>query len=256
MSIRFGWDCEGPTPEPSWIEELGRLAPRTEYGHDWLMLRWEPGDPWDPVERWMVWQMTPAPRVSKPMLDWLHGPNPRDFGYYDSVKRRFISRYEGMISYQQWDVFRQHKALGRPLWVVQGRGGGHKRRFSDLEGALLEARGKPGDAPAPGLLPYAEPDRRTWKRLHDMDLVIEYGDLLTKVSNPDIQAILDEREKTQLRKVAQELSQWLDDSMSEALDLTYSEASTLNSLADSDTPPLERDQVEPGFVDSLVEAYR
>lgn len=253
--IRVGWDCDGPTPEPSWLEAVQRLAPRTDSGHDWLMLRWEPGDWWDPVERWVIWQMTPPSRTPRDTMMWLNGRSPRDFNYYDGVLQKFVNtRYPGTISFQQWQVWREHKAWGRPLWVVQGGGGGHKRYLNEAEQALMEMQGLPTDLP-PGLLPYSTPDNRTWSKLRDMDVVIKYGDLLRLLGNPDRRALLDQRQMDTVREVAQQLSAWYTSTIESALDLTYTQASALNDFATSDQPPLDGEQVEADFVDSLVRAY-
>ena len=252
---RIGWDCEGPTPEPSWLEAIERLAPRTEYGHDWLLLRWEPGDWWDPVERWMIYQMQPLQRVSRDTLQWLWGRNPRDFGRYDRVKQRFVSSYKGHISYQQWRIFQEHRAYARPFWVVQGGGGGHKRRYSDIEESILVARGLPPEAPPPGVMAYAEPDNRTWSKIRDLDMVLRYGDLLKHLGRPGAIEMLDRREVETVRQMAVELDKWLTLSVEESLDLSYSQASALNSVARSDVPPIDIPEAQEHFVESLVRAY-
>ena len=117
-----------------WQPELDVLAPRTSLGLAHLRLVWEPGEEWCPVERWIVYEMHPANRAPFGIYDDLTGPNPRNFGRYDATwdnrngtRGRFVRTRHFGITMRQWLLFRETGFFGRPIWVVQGRYGGHKR---------------------------------------------------------------------------------------------------------------------------------
>lgn len=251
--VTIGRDCNGPTPEPTWFEAVRQLAPRTEHGHDWLLLRWEPGDWWDPIERWLLYTMTPEERLPREFRMWLNGRNPRDFGYYDRVKQRFISTYKGNINYQQWQLFRQYRCLARPWWIIQGYAGGHRREYTTGEKLAVELRGGDPDPPLAGTLPYAPPDNRTWEWVRSFDLVHKYGDILSKLLTKEgFAAALSRREKEVAVEVALQLSNWLDESVSASLDLTYRQASAIRSLAGEAKPALSGDDVNESFIETVA----
>ena len=63
----------------------------------------------------------------------LAGPNPRNYGRYDAVAGRFVRSRSFGITMRQWLLYQQTGLYGRPMWVVQGRNGGHKRFWNDVE---------------------------------------------------------------------------------------------------------------------------
>lgn len=220
--IRTGFDQYGPRQDPAWQRALDRIAPRTPYGHDHLRLVWEAGDHWAPVNRWVIYQMTPRQRVPFGILDELEGPNPRNFGYYDKAKGAFVRSKTLRINLQQWLLFQKTGYYGRPLWVIQGSSGGHLRRFSDVQSAISEMHGGPVDPPAPGDLPYAELDERTIAKLRFMDVVSKYGDVLRTYGMSDFgvrlaHAELSRREREMMRTMAEQLWDWMGSQVEEAM---------------------------------------
>lgn len=169
-------------PHPSWQRSLARIAPRSEV-LNWLHLGWYAGDLWCPVERWIVYEMTPFSAVARQQAlaqrfgfedefyRALTGPNPRTGGHYDAALGCFLHKGPPpLIDRRQWVLFRELGAFARPVWVVQGDRGGHKRHFSPLEIRHLRTQGYPYDeAPAPGELPYADFDERVVDQLARMD---------------------------------------------------------------------------------------
>ena len=151
-----------PAVVAGWQRECARIAPPSQYV-SWLQMVWVPGDPWAPVQRWMVYDM--EPRAINPggwYWDELDGPNPRTRGYYDQVLQRFVRSSDQALDLLTWQLYRATGCMGRPFWVLQGTTGGHRRTYTQAEERLLRLRELPTDPPLPGALPYCEPDRRTW----------------------------------------------------------------------------------------------
>src|SRR3990167_5277957 len=72
--VKVGLEYDRPVPE-AWERAVWSVAPPSNF-LSWLKLVWEP------VERWMIYQMR-APRFVRPeMLKELRGPSPRSTGHY------------------------------------------------------------------------------------------------------------------------------------------------------------------------------
>lgn len=188
--IEWGLVREGPAGVVERAnEELQRFTPR-DRGLPYLYCYWEPGEPWCPVERFVIAEMFPRSMIVaehnfmvvsgasqyETRFAELNGPSPRAGAYYDKVLRRLVFRTDGWIddqaielkpsfTFRQWSLWRSHGALANPVWIVQGASGGHKRRFNGFEETMLRMSRKPHVAPVPGSLPYAPPDNRTWDAL-------------------------------------------------------------------------------------------
>ncbi len=239
-----------------WQPELDALAPRTSSGFAHLRLVWEPGEVWCPVERWMIYEMHPAHRAPFDLFEELKGPNPRDFGRYDAVLKRFIRTRSFGITMRQWLLYRETGFFGRPIWVVQGRYGGHKRWWSDVEANLsrMFTDGVIEEPPTPGNLDYAEPDGRTLQKLRSMDLVHRYEDVLRHLGDdgevPEaIRNSLDFREQAIATEMARQVWGWMDEQVEEALEenMTHAMADHLwDGAGDNDfvMPDYEREEEE------------
>ena len=165
---------------------LAETFPRTD-GLPWLMARWEPGDDWAPIERWVVWEVHPwhlvPPEDQALVREALEGPNPRATGHYCAagwcecpIKR---NRFTGGASestdyFRQWQVAQELRAAGTPgypriVWIVQGERGGHPPMMDSIEKQLAAAAELPTDYPVAGALPYAQLDERVIRGLvaHD-----------------------------------------------------------------------------------------
>ena len=166
-------------------QTLGASAP-AELGSgrlSWPLLVWIPGDDWDPVERWVIYDMVPAQvlvegaerrrRAGIPdhenqdqfWLDQLNGPHPRQRGRYDQVLKQFVPDERCLIDRYQWDLWQKYRAHGFVFWIVQGGNGGHLGHYSNEEQQLAKMDGLPSEPPDAGALPYAPFDQRVTKRL-------------------------------------------------------------------------------------------
>lgn len=240
-----------------WQPALDAIAPRTESGLGWLKLYWEPGEEWAPVGRWCVWEMMPVDRAPLDIASELRGPNPRNFGHFDRTLGRFVTSRPSSISQAQWRVYRETGCYGRPIWVVQGSRGGHKRFWNGVEEnlSLMRTGGLVSDPPAPGDLPYAEPDQRTIEKLRGLDLVERFGALLHLLSNRDeVRASLDRREMAVAREMAEKLSGWLDDQVEEALTFTRAQEQAMWENASPDKPVPDYERGEEEFIEAVAEA--
>jgi hypothetical protein len=158
------------TPIKAWTDQLAAFAPQQDH-MPWLKLVWFPGEDYEPVQRWAIYEMFP-------MLDllWdttredLEGESPRKRGEWvsdDSVPGGKRWKSESTVSLQQWELFRETNCYPTLFWIIQGEHGGHKWMLTQQEQQFLQAAGiHPHDTPAPGDLPYAPFDQRVMKQLH------------------------------------------------------------------------------------------
>lgn len=160
-------------PDPSWQSRLWAIAPPTEHKAKFVIW-WEPGDAWEPVQRWIIYQVLPYSTirdkkeielVPEKVRDQLQGPHPRSGGEYSPVAQRWIKGPAPLITKTAWEIHRVHRGWAKPYWVIQGDQGGHRYRLHSWESYLSKLVGGKTDTPAPGDLPYAEPDERTFRAL-------------------------------------------------------------------------------------------
>jgi hypothetical protein len=145
----------------------------------------------------------------------LEGPNPRENGYFDKILGRFVYRAECLppnITQRQWLLWRSEKAFAEPIWIVQGENGGHKRRFSELEGVILRKAGLPREAPDPGDLPFAPFDDRILDKLTRMGELQAHFDALMKWAElrPDEERVAYKKSLTQAARIEAEILDWLE----------------------------------------------
>jgi hypothetical protein len=254
-----GFQYQRPVPR-AWQEQLDQLTPEREMA-PWLLLAWLSGDPWETstlpdgsthagVQRWCIYEMVPL-RVwvgiiqeqrrrglkddeilEAQILAALNGPNPRDLGYYDTVLKRFITEAE--VTRQEWELFREHKAVPKLFWIIQGEHGGHRRHFTPLEQRYLQLAGLPAEAPSPGDLPYAPFDNRVFEMVRRRDRL--------QRQQSWVGASEDEYEAG-MKDFRRQLVQWLEDQMrglleSEKLDLGG--IPTSSAKEDDPTEAIER----------------
>lgn len=187
-------------PEPAWVAALRAFSPPSA-AHSWLHLAWEPGDPWEPVERWMLYQVIPEARVRPEVLAELRGPDPRSRGHYcgptslcgcPAHKRPdcWVGGLARLANRTEWRLYRETAALGfagwaRAFWVIQGAEGGHPRAYTETEAALAELADPPlpNEPPVPGELPYADPDERVWAAVRQYDRLARGARLLAQTAD-------------------------------------------------------------------------
>jgi hypothetical protein len=124
------------------------------------------------VERWIIYEMIPAYQISSDLRAQLEGPPPASLITF--VKRQAGVSFAHLrvpedlaITQTQWQLYHDtgRRYFPNPFWCVQGEHGGHKLSYTMLEKKLLKHEGLPSEPPAPGELPYAEVDSRTFLQL-------------------------------------------------------------------------------------------
>lgn len=165
----------------AWQADLESVVPRSGTV-PWLMLAWYPGIFYEPVQRWVIYQMTPnldhAPAHD---LEALRGPCPRETGTWvrdTSVPlelggKRWVSA--SCVSTVQWELFRATNCYPQLWWIIEGHQGGHRWRLNPVERRFVTAlHGPEADVPAPGGQPYAEWDNRVKEQVIRADRIRQW----------------------------------------------------------------------------------
>lgn len=184
---------EGPVSRETlarWNQMLAEAIPVTEHLSHFIVA-WEPGDPWKPAQRWVVWQMQPVTRpdgslaIHQELWDGLHGPHPRSTGHpcftgwcaCDLKRRRWVDGPPSVvpgIDRRTYELFHQYGRKWFPtrFWVVQGPDGGHRWSLTDQEEKFAQyalGGGRPPVIPRVGALEYAPFDGRVVQKVAGYD---------------------------------------------------------------------------------------
>jgi hypothetical protein len=174
-------------PEAGWQAALDAATLTGDGTHvARLWLHWVPGDPWQPVHRWFLFQLQPWAHVAPHIQMELRGPHPRTNATLHYTPRVIAGKLEQrpritggpcrFIDRTQWAIHRQIereqgvRVFPRYHWVIQGDMGGHPFMITDEEQALRSLQGLPADVPSAGDLPYAPFDQRVVDALSRYDL--------------------------------------------------------------------------------------
>ena len=248
-------------PNPSWVEALAQIAPRSDR-LPWLHIFWEPGETWDPVQRWMIREMDPCLDYCDVEMLADYGVHPRSAGRgrwigagTASDPRRWKSY--GGPSIRQYELFQQFRCLSHRVWVVQGPDGGHPFELSHAERMFKRSLGmSDADTPAPGALPYADPDRRTWRRLGALDRLRKWSERLTwdeRRETKSAAGLWVARDLTaEYTRLGREMLNFFSEGIKESIDAVP--AGTLQALYDAapktDAPAHDEDEIERRFVEA------
>lgn len=226
----FEHDREFPA---EWMRDLREVSPEPNrdllmngQAHGFLHPVWEPGDPWLPAQRWMLYEMIHPSLIDPELRKELRGPNPRSEGHMCTTEiipwqdpclcPYKLEGWRGgpceFITLTQWKLFQRTGLFGRPFWVIQGSGGGHRAFLTEEEIQFLQIAEKEVDLPAPGELPYAPFDARVIKHIVRSNRLRAIGDSLReyrKRMGPDYQKHRKDAEK-ELRR---QFVTWIDEQM-------------------------------------------
>lgn len=225
-----------PVDLPRWQAELEAAFGRPNEYVSWLRLVWH-GDPGE--ARLVIYQMVPQPATSAGV--W--GPDQKivsDQAGHEIPDPRFVlDLHPELLSTQTWQLFQETGCYGQPFWIIQGRNGGHKRRFSKVEGRLLKATGHPtGMPPALGDLPYAPFDQRVLAALAPLDRMRTWT-LATSMHEAD-PALLDAEERKALADGQREVQKWLAEQIEWAIDDVQTWKNPLEFATSRDAPDAGR----------------
>lgn len=163
-----------------------------------LLIRWEPGDAWQPIQRFIIWQAEDVSQLAIPPLikAALNGPHPRSTGHYCSsgidphtnapwcmcaIKRNgWKGGANPFLDRATWELYRETGYFGRRWWTIQGEKGGHRFLWgpNEYESKLSQMAGGPAQTPAPGDLGFAPFDQRVLERLAPLDKVRAWSMML------------------------------------------------------------------------------
>jgi hypothetical protein len=158
------------TPDPAWERSLATLAPRSDR-LPWLKLVWMPGETYEPVQRWVIYELFPnLSMINQSWIDEMHNAPPRQNGvwYTDEFGTRRW-RSVSLVSRIQYDLFHQYQAWPQLTWIIQGHDGGHLWNLTQPQLKLWQLRTGLRDWPAPGELPYADFSGATLRGLRHRD---------------------------------------------------------------------------------------
>ena len=159
------WDR---VPHPSWQEQLDRITPPSRAENKArAVIWWEPGDEWEPIQRWIIYQVLPKKTIPAHILKQLEGPHPRSTGAYSEKLGCWKGGCAPDITKTAWAIYQKFGGWAKPYWVLQGDNGGHRYALFPYERVLLHLYAGKKDVAAPGDLPYCEPDQRTWNALFE-----------------------------------------------------------------------------------------
>lgn len=213
-----GW-CGDDRPVPrEWQARLRELFPATEQTTH-LHLRWEKGNPWEPINRWMIWHMYPVHAIADDLRKELLGPPPRATGHYCAdgwclCDRKMDSWTDGaafQIDQQQWELYRETGYYGQRWWVIQGDKGGHKYRLNQIEAKVAKLHTGKSSTPAAGDLPYADFDDRVIAKIVERDRARMYATVARWGEDVTVRGrMLDEEDRAGVLEANQLLWDWLE----------------------------------------------
>lgn len=261
--MSFHWQREVP---PDWQVDLDKLAPGDRVSR--LVLGWLAGFPYEPVQRWAIWEVTPASAVAKILEDehaagitdsllagiWkdLRGPDPRTVGKWRPDKtlsygKRWVSK--SVVSRNQWDIHQQTGGLPMLCWIIEGVHGGHSWQFGPFERSFLLEVGTDPELvqemanawPNPGSQPYAEYDQRVFTALAERDLLRNWRQGMPwedRSRRTHAGLILAGSSQSQRERTMDRMTKWLDNQISDAVsDIPRSLLPQWSDLATVNAPP-------------------
>lgn len=220
----------------AWQSELDALFPPCDrLSH--IIVRWEAGDLWQPIQRWTLWQVQdPMTSILPPMVRTaLQGAHPRSSGHYCASgfnpvtgqlwcmcpmkANRWRGGANAFVDRATWELFTETGLYGRRWWTIQGRKGGHRFQWdpSEMEARLSEMHGGPRQTPAPGDLPFAPFDQRVLDRIAPLDKVRAWSKMVDFATRHPDQ--LDAEEDAEAEQFKKALWQHLDWGIEEAWEI-------------------------------------
>jgi hypothetical protein len=176
LDIVRGIAAKHPWPA-EWEARLREISPVSQ-DHSWLYGCYFLNANRETSEsrsRWVLYEMLPYGAIPEGKRLQLGGTP-----YWEMPKHLRAGRKQACTAFQ-WEMYRKHKVWARPFWVIQGNDGGTPAEFTEMEQAMLQAKGLPVEPPEPGELPYAPWDGRVEKQLRARDRLMKARYRLSKL---------------------------------------------------------------------------
>lgn len=202
----------------AWNVGLCSVVPKLEQ-LPYLYLRWEPGDIWQPVQRFVIWELLPHAATPDHIWTALKGPHPRSSGHYDLQQKRWVGGPQSarMIDRGTWEVFQETGRWGIRWWVVQGKTGGHPINMPWMVRRVKKIMGDPlAELPKMGDLDYCEPGQGLFDRLASYDKYRAWRSQTAWTDRDMKDVTQEERESGEV--AAAKMTAWWDDMVSGVLD--------------------------------------
>lgn len=174
-----------PVP-PEWQAALESIVPKSDRV-PWLKIAWMPGMPYEPVQRFVIYEMVPIVtlpsgecNIPEDRLADIRGQSPRERGHWENDAsvpggKRWASH--SFHSLLQWQLYRETGCYPLLFWIIQGDKGGHVWRLDAVtKNFRLSLDGV--DVPNPGELPYAEWDMRVADQIGRYDRLRRWNQLM------------------------------------------------------------------------------
>jgi hypothetical protein len=186
-----------------------------------LLIRYEAGDPWEPIGRFFLWQAVDPQYVEiEPWIrDALHGPNPRSTGHYcgagyclcELKRNRWVGGATRRIDGATWRIYHETGFYATRWWVIQGSRGGHRYRWetTELASVVSSQKGLGAQPPDAGALPYAPFDQRVMRAIRAEKRASDSANALMNLHQR--RDALDREDKAEAARVAKALWQWQDE---------------------------------------------
>ena len=205
----------------AWQADLETIVPKSE-GVPWLQLVWQPGMPYEPVQRWEIYEMEPRlDHVSADFLEDIRGASPRTRGewreddtvpYHLGGKRWHSTSWHSLT---QWLLFQAHNCYPVRFWILQGEKGGHIWRMDHIErNFALAIEG--ADVPLPGDLPYAEYTTATRDAIVELDRLRKWHQEMFQGFDTRTGATTAAEEAARKELYTNRMLAWLDNQIEEA----------------------------------------
>ena len=162
LASRHPWPAE-------WEARLRELSPISP-DHSWLYGAWL-----NIAQRWVLYECVPYGLIPESKRLQLGGTP-----YWEMPKHLRAGRKQAVSAFQ-WEMYRTHKVWARPFWVIQGNDGGTPAQYSEMEEAILQAKGIDTEPPEAGSLPYAPWDGRVETQIRSRDRLIKLRQRLDRL---------------------------------------------------------------------------
>ena len=156
LDIVRGIAAKHPWPV-AWEERLRAISPIST-AHSWLYGAWL-----NMAGRWVLYDMIPYDLIPESKRVQLGGTP-----YWEMPKHLRAGRKQACSAFQ-WEMYRTHQVWACPSWILQGNAGGTPAQYTELEQALMQAKGLEMEPPEAGSLPFAEWDTRVEAQLRSRD---------------------------------------------------------------------------------------